>query len=314
MGLHLPELLVCKGARLVEEGVRDLDLANVVEGRGVGYVLHKGVGELLFVDALPPHLLHDDPGIGGGLAHVVPRALVPALHHVGQHQNEAVLHFGDDPVLVVDAGDVPEDILRGLGEGAVEVFDLVACANVQIPEAAHTVLPGLLAVVGEFSGGRRHGVDRPDDVVLRQVQSNGQGQDEEAEEEGDKPGKVAALRGAQPLHGDIHRRVALADAVASIHRLCRWRSPDRSPPPAGGPGGSRKRTRQRGPDPPARRPGDPPCPDQRPHDSRPGGSGRRRDTPYPENCCGCCRAGPPSPRSPPPPPPGSGIPPPDPRR
>ena len=216
VGLHDLELLVGQLAGLVEDGVGHLDLAHVVQRRGVLHVVDELVGELIQVDALLAELVHDDAGVGRGLADVVAGALVAALDHVGQHQDQAVLQLADDLVLPLHLGDELHHVLGGLDHRVVQVLDLVAGADVQRLDALQRALPGGLAVVGEAAGGQRHGVDGQYDVVLRQPDAYGQDHDEEAEEQRYDPGQELVAAGGDVAHVDVHRRVALADAVAVV--------------------------------------------------------------------------------------------------
>ena len=178
--LHQGELLVGQLAGLVEYGVGHLDLAHVVQRRGVLHVLHELVGQLVRVDAVPLQLAHDDAGIGGGLAHVVAGALVTALHHVGQHHDQTVLQLVDLLVLVLHLGDVLHHVPGGLDHGLVQVFDLVAGEYVEPLDLLQRDGPGGGAVEGELVRGHGHGVDGQYDVVLRQPYGRRQNQHEEA--------------------------------------------------------------------------------------------------------------------------------------
>ena len=89
--LHLGVFLVGELARLVQQGVGHLDLAHVVEGRGLHHGVDILVGQHVRMHALPAHLLHDDAGVSRRLLDVVAGVLVPALDHVRQHGDQAVL-------------------------------------------------------------------------------------------------------------------------------------------------------------------------------------------------------------------------------
>ena len=166
-----------------------------------------------------PHLLQDDPGVGGGLADVVAGALVPALHHVRQHQDQAVLHLGDGLPLLLDLADVVHGVAGGLGQGLVEVLDLVSGADIQAVEGLDAVLPGLLAVVSEAPGGDGHAVDGQDHAVLRQPQHQHQDKEEKAHKEGGDADHEVEVVDGELAHGDVHAGVALAVALGVIDGL-----------------------------------------------------------------------------------------------
>ena len=95
MELHFLEFFLGEPAWLVQDGIGDMDLANVVERGGVEHIKHEFIGEFILVQSLFLHLAHDDPGICGCIADMIPGALVAAFHDIRKDHDQGVLQVGD---------------------------------------------------------------------------------------------------------------------------------------------------------------------------------------------------------------------------
>ena len=225
VGLHLLEFLVRELAGLVQNNVGNLDLAHVVQRRGVDHVFNIAVRQNLRELALLPKLLHDDVGVGGGLADVVAGALIAAFHHVRKHEDQAILHFADHGTLMLDGGDILHGLLGGLRQRVIEVFDLVARMDVETLDALDAAAAVLRVVEGKAAGGIGHGIDRQDDVVFREPDAGDQDHDDEAEGEGDNSDKELDRILRQKAHRDVRRGIADAVALFVVDRLVYGQEP-----------------------------------------------------------------------------------------
>ena len=208
MVLHLGIFFVRELAGLVQQGVGNLDLAHVMERGGVDHIVHILVGQLFGVDAFVPHLLHNDAGIGCRLLDVMSGVLVPALHHVRQHGDEAVLHAGDGGVFLLHVLDVLRHICRGLGKGPVEGLDLVPGADVQAADGLHVHPLIHVLTEGELFSRQGHGVEGQDQMAVRQPKADGNDEQSEGNKEGQRLCDEAALVVDQVDHGDVHAHIA----------------------------------------------------------------------------------------------------------
>ena len=91
VALHQPELLVGQLARLVEHSVGNRNLADIVKRRRVHDLLDIFVVDNIRVDAVCLHLLHNYTRVGCCFADVVARALVAALYHIRENNNQSAL-------------------------------------------------------------------------------------------------------------------------------------------------------------------------------------------------------------------------------
>ena len=114
--LHHLEILIRQLVLTVQYPVGDLDLADVVERRRVDHVGDVFVSNDVRVVSKFAQTLEDDTGICRGLPDVISGALVTALHHVCEDENDAALHLGDRVLLVLYIVDVLDAVFGCFNE------------------------------------------------------------------------------------------------------------------------------------------------------------------------------------------------------
>ena len=208
MALHDAELLVGESAWFVEDHIGDGDLAHIVERCGVDDLRNVFLRQLIAVDTLLEHLTEYDFSICGSFENMIAGALVTALDHIGEHHDQTVLQLSELFALMLDLFDVKNGIMRRSFIILIERFDLVAGANIQRVEHADPFLSRLGRIIARVARDMGDGVDRLDDMPLRQPHRVGADQDQEAQEQRDDLGEKGDLIGAQTAHLHIDADIA----------------------------------------------------------------------------------------------------------
>ena len=102
-----------------------------MQGCGLVDVEDELIGELVGIDALTTHLVHDDTRVGSRVANMVAGELVTAFDEVCHDHDEIALHAVDGVALFIGLLDVLHGIVRELVDGRVEVLYLIAGMDIQ---------------------------------------------------------------------------------------------------------------------------------------------------------------------------------------
>ena len=119
---------------------------------GVENIRDKYICQLIGVNSFFFELAHDDIGIGGRLSYMLAGAFVTAFDHVCKNKDQAVLHLGDNLLLMFLVLNGGNHVLGRLGDGVIEVLDFVAGLDVQLAQAFNGLITGRSAVVCKMSG------------------------------------------------------------------------------------------------------------------------------------------------------------------
>ena len=225
MLLHRAEFLVRQLAGLIQDRIGNVDLSHVVQRRRTDDAADEFIRHLLLIKAAFAHFIRDDLHIGSRFLDMVAGVLVTALHHVGQHHDQTVLHLRDGLIFVLDIGDIIHAVLRGFCNGMVQILDLVACPDAQLADAFDIFLTCLVTVVGKRTGRIRHRVDRQHDALLNDPQTHCQRQYKHHDHKDQQPHRKIPPIIMQIIHRDIHAGIAAADAGTVIDRLIDGQKP-----------------------------------------------------------------------------------------
>ena len=218
VGLHDGKLFIRELARFIEDRIRHDDLADVVERCGADDVFTVFVGQDIRVTAVCLELVGNDLCVGGGLFDVVAGQLVTAFDEVGENVDQTVLHFLQLLGFLSGILDIIHGVVAHLGQGFVEVLDLIAGFNPQVVDLFDAFLAFGLSVESESAGRNRHRVDRVDDDVIGEPEAGRKKYDEEPDEKGNDAGEEDLLLKPQLVHGNVDARIALTYSALVLDR------------------------------------------------------------------------------------------------
>ena len=209
MAFHLGKFFIRQFPGLIQQRIRDLNLADIVKRRTAFHFIQVAVGEFAGMMVGLAHLLHDQLCIGGRVADMVAGAFVAAFHQVGQNQNQSVLELGDLLAFLLCVINVGHHIFRHFLNGMIQRLNLVPGSDVQRLKLLKTFFSGLIAFRDKGTGGARNPVNGLYNLIIGRSGAYGQNQNEEAEEQGKNLHQKDASRGFQLTHGEVYSHIAL---------------------------------------------------------------------------------------------------------
>ena len=155
---------------------------------------------------------------------MIPGILIAAFHHIGQGDQERRMHFADGFVFAIDIRDILHAVVAHLHKSMVQILNLVAGAYVELTNFLQIVRKSLFIIEEKTVRGFCHGIDGRNDPTCHK-RSQKQDNSKNTSEDLGQPFKIPVRVIPQVVHGNIHRRIALADAVMIIHRRVNRQKP-----------------------------------------------------------------------------------------
>ena len=217
MGLHDFKLFVCQFAGLIQNHVRYIDFADVMQRCRAYYVTNKLIRQLFLIYAFPFQFFQYDFYICRCLADMVPSILIPVFYHVGQGEQERVVHLTDRFVFVSDIRYVLDAVVGHFYESPVQVFNLVTGTDIQLADFCQIVFQGFFVVKYKTVRSFCHRVDRRYNPA-RQKRGYQQNDQKDTGKNLGQPLVIPFRVIPQMIHGNIHCRIALTDSVIIVHR------------------------------------------------------------------------------------------------
>ena len=114
---------------------------------------------------------------------MIARYLIPVLYHVCENEDKTALHLVELFRLSLDIVDIFHTVGRRLGEGSVEIFDLITCVDIELSYHVDILFSYFLTVVSEGLSRISHGVNGIDYAVLGKPESDCHYEDKESGKE-----------------------------------------------------------------------------------------------------------------------------------
>ena len=205
--LHYLVFFVFELARLVQDRIGDLDLADVVHRRGGDDVVLVGLIDHIGVETFVDELVADDRHVCGCVLDVRARRFVAALDQVGHDGDHVALEGRDGFVLALGLVNEVDRVARRFRHRLIQMLDLVTCLDLDRVDTVECLFSGLVIVIGKVARKLCKAVDRRNDVALCEVDASRQDRDEKAHQdrrdlESERPLDVADI-GHRDVNADI---------------------------------------------------------------------------------------------------------------
>ena len=159
VGLHDFEFFVGQFAGLVQNQVRNGNLADIVERRRALEPGDAFVSEFVRIKAFFLQLAGNSFHVCGRLLDVVTSTFVTGFHQFRKAHDDFILHAGNTFILCLYLEDIGKKIFGHGRERIVEVLDFVIGSNIYGLHTSQTNLAAYIGIMGKRNGFLGHPID-----------------------------------------------------------------------------------------------------------------------------------------------------------